>query len=209
MSTTDAQAQLYTVNFVNNSANFGSAMLFQTDDSTQMTRMFSLAWFCRPVYPGNQAAFSWNLDYWFVSGITGSLRPGVTFQISQVFPTSLNQNNQITFNQAGYGSYSFINPRTINPGQLSIVEDATITFGQAAVGIGMSGSGTFVAQAMPNTNIAFAPQPKYWIAFGNYQTGEVLDTGMINNRVEISFGAGQSSAVVTLNPNNTFSVSYS
>jgi hypothetical protein len=181
-------ATTYSVNAVNNSGKTGTFCVYQTD-STGVPNLMSLAWLTKNVSFNMQVQFSWTIDYSFVWGETGVLVPGVIFQASQNLGADLSSRNLITFTKSG-GQYMFIN-QTAAPsaGSLFINEDATIPLNQdqAAVGIGMSGAGTFVTQAQPNWDLVFTPPPRNWITFGFYQRGQVLDTGAITDRAEISF----------------------
>lgn len=74
------------------------------------------------------------------------------------------------------------------------------------VGIGMSGSPTFVVNAQPNMNLTFTPHPEYWIAFGNFNAGEVIDVQAISNAAKIDFPPGIVAMNVTLNQDNTWEI---
>jgi len=134
--------------------------------------------------------------------------PGVVFNPSQVLPADLNNQNEVTFDYRN-GAYAFYNlQKGRQNGTLTIQETSSIPMnGTALVGIGMSGAATFVVQAMPNMNQLFRPAPTYWMAFDQFITGHVLDVDSMANIVEIPFPAGVYSMNVTLNPNNTWTVS--
>lgn len=51
----------------------------------------------------------------------------------------------------------------------------------------MSGFGTSAVQAQPNMNLIFTPHPQYWIAFGSYSPGEVLDISHMNYPAQVVF----------------------
>lgn len=92
------------------------------------------------------------------------------------------------------------------PGMLSVRCEATVPFGHTSIGIGMSGAATFATQAMPNMMYTFGTSPSYWLAFGNYQQGQVLDAHSIPNAVQLNFPAGVYALTVTLNPDGTYTV---
>jgi hypothetical protein len=199
--------QTYTLNFKNNSSNDGDVCLYQTSPNLDMPNAMSLAWLARSSYPGMGLQIQWQIEYAFVWGETGELVPGVVFRDSETLPAGLQGNNQVTltFNQ----SYSFIN-QTAGPtsGSLYISEDSTVPFNQAAVGISMSGSGTFVVPAQPDMELVFKPTPTYWITFGNYIQGQVLDAGsMASSSAQIEFPPGVYTVTAVLNPDNTWTVS--
>lgn len=198
--------QPYTVVFVNNSPSAGNFCLYQKDPNMNVPNVMSLAWFTKYTYPTTKASFTWSIDYSFVWSETGQLVPGVLFLASQTVPAGLTSNNTITldYNQA----YVFKNQQTGTPsGSLVINDSATVPVNKASVGIGMSGAGTFVVQAQPNTTQTFTPHPQYWATFGNYQQGQVLDVqNMVSQSVQINFPPNSYTVLVTLNPDNTWTV---
>lgn len=195
----------YSVRFINNSQNPGSACVYQKSSAPFYGQLFSLAWFARRVYPGSQATFQWAPDYSFVCAETGTLMPGVVFQTSQQVQADPNNANMVTLDQNG-GGLQFQGPQPGGqPGTLTARTSNSIQFGTASVGIGMSGSATFATGAQPNMNYAFTANPSYWIAFGDYQQGQVLDADSMYNSAALYFGGGNA-LTVTLNPDNTFTV---
>lgn len=198
--------QTYALNFKNNSSNAGDVCLYQTSPNLDMPNVMSLAWLARSSSPGMALQLQWQIEYAFVWGETGELVPGVVFRDSEMLPAGLQGNNQVTltFNQF----YSFIN-QTAGPrsGSLYILEDSTIPFNQAAVGISMSGAGTFVLPAQPNVSLVFTPAPTYWITFGNYTPGQVLDVESMVNSAQIAFPPGVYTMSAVLNPDNSWTVS--
>lgn len=114
--------------------------------------------------------------------------------------------NSVTFdyNQGAYTLTNLVNNGM--PGKLEIYEDSTIPLNQASVGVAMAGAGTFVREAQPNQHLSFTPHPEYWITFGNYEQGEVLDVTEITDSQKIDSPAGVYSMKVTLNEDNTWTV---
>ncbi|MDR3679741.1 MAG: hypothetical protein P4L41_07235 [Flavipsychrobacter sp.] len=200
--------QQYSITFTNNSQMMGTGCVFQQDNNIQGYDVFPLAWMTRICAPNMRASFSWTLDYCFVWAETGRLMPGVVFNSSQILQADLNNQNQVTFDYRN-GTYTFSNlHQGGQSGTLTIQEASGIPMsGSASIGIGMSGTATFAAQAMPNMNQQFRPAPTYWMAFGQFTTGQVLDIHSMGNIVGISFPAGVYSMNVTLNPDNTWTIS--
>ncbi len=196
----------YNITVVNNSTQSGTFMVFQKDPAASTPNLMSLAWMTKGAHPNTQVSFDWTLDYNFVWDETGELVPGLTVDASQVVPANPMSSNSIKLTHDEYG-FSFTDAaNTAQPGSLLIQEDATIPPNVASVGIGMSGSGTFLVQAQPNMNLVFTPHPEYWVAFGNFEQGEVLEVEEITNAVQVNFPPNTYHAKVTLNPDNTFSV---
>lgn len=191
----------YTLVFKNDSTNPGTVMLFQKDPGLGNDVM-PLAWFTHFTHPTTAGLYQWQTNYSFVWSQTGELVPGVDFVASQDWSADLETMNQVTFSLQG-GAYTFMDQQT-GPlkGSLYIKEDGTIPLKAASVGIGMSGAGTFAVQAQPNLNLKFTPHPEYWIAFGNYRKGEVLDIQEITNSAKIEFEPSIYSMSATLNRQN-------
>lgn len=125
---------------------------------------------------------------------------------SQTWPADLSTQNNVTLTYQD-NAYNFKNKtQGSKPGTLYIEQDGTIPLKQAAVGIGMSGFGTFAVQAQPNLNLTFTPHPKYWITFGNFTQDEVLDIAEITNPAEVAFPPGVTSMTAILKSDNTWSV---
>jgi hypothetical protein len=195
----------YTIVFKNNSTNPGNVCVFQQDPNMTNPNVMSLAWFTQFCYPNTTIQYKWDIAYSFAWGQTGIIVPGVVFVAGQTLPANLSSSNQVTltYKQA----YNFINQgQGGQTGSLYITEDETIPLKQAAVGIGMSGAGTFVQQAQPNLTLTFTPHPTYWIAFGNYMTGQVLNIQSMTNPQEVVFPPGVKVMSAVLNPDNTWTV---
>ncbi|HEY0036700.1 MAG TPA: hypothetical protein VGB66_08440, partial [Longimicrobium sp.] len=168
--------------------------------------IMSLAWFTKGAAPTTTITFTWSIDYSFVWAQTGLLKAGVVFQAGQVWPADLSTRNQVTLTQENE-VYTFENQTTgAATGNLYITEDPSILADQVAVGVGMSGSGTFVKQGQPNWNLTFTPHPQYWIAFGSYTHGEVMDISSMSDAGLIQFPPNEYSMTVTLNPDNTWTI---
>jgi len=196
----------YTLRFVNNSQNMATACVYQTDPEIGVPNVMSLAWFAKGAAPTTHIAFSWQIDYSFVWSEIGTLAPGVMFDASQVWDADLTSMNQVSFTCQG-GIYTFANQQIgPSPGSLTILEDSTLPANQAAVGIGVSRKPAYVVQAQPNWNLTFIPHPEYWITFGNFLEGEVLDVQSISNKAEVRFPPNVYSMTAILNPDNTWSV---
>ena len=70
----------------------------------------------------------------------------------------------------------------------------------------MSGSPVLAVQAGPNLSFIFKPHPRYWVCFGNYYEGEVIDLNEMTNAQEIKFGPNEYALHATLLANNTWKV---
>jgi len=198
----------YELRVVNNSTNAMSVCVFQTMPPEMMTpNIMSMAWFAKKLYPTTTCRFDWEPTYQFVWDETGELAPGIAFDSAQCWEAGLSENNAITLHFDGE-AYTFQDPTT-NPqalGSLVIQQDGTIPLKQAAVGIGMGGAPTFVVQAQPNMSLIFTPHPVYWVTFGEYERGQVLDAEQITNKVQIQFPPNIYSMTATLDAANLWTV---
>jgi hypothetical protein len=199
-----ANGVAYTLNFTNNSAQSGNICVFQQDPSLDDPNVFSLAWFTQYNNPNTNATFSWSIDYSFVWEQTGVVAPGVIFNATQNISADLATTNEITLDYDG--AFEFTNQGPGIAGSLKIIETPNVPVGKVAVGIGMSGVGTFVTQGGPNLTAIFTPSPQYWVAFGNYEAGQVLDITVINNPQQVSFQDGVYSMTAVLNYDNTWTI---
>ena len=200
----------YSLLFVNNSSMDGNVCVYQRDPGQKKDEnLFSLAWFTQGVRRGNQTQFTWQIDYSYVWSQTGELKPGITFLSQGFVPTDpANTNiNSIGFNKNEYG-YSFVPTPKITPaGMMGIYTDKSVPNDEASIGIAMSGSGTFAYNAKTNMNYTFQPHPEYWITFGDYHQGMVMDVNIVTNTAQISYPHNMYAMVATLNEDNTFTIS--
>ncbi|MFW8642247.1 hypothetical protein ACOJBO_02920 [Rhizobium beringeri] len=66
----------------------------------------------------------------------------------------------------------------------------------------MAGSGTFAVQAAPNMTAVFTPHPNYWVMFGNFETGDVIDIEDVTGAVEVTYGGALTSRTAALGLDN-------
>lgn len=198
----------YTLLFKNNSTNAGSVIVFQQDPAIGIPNVFPLAWFSKYTFPTTTAVFTWQINFNFVWEQTGELVPGVIFSASQDPGADLSTSNEITLTYDPVNlAYDFIDqgpgPRQ---GSLYINQTGDVPLKQASVGIGMSGAGTFVVQAQPHLQLTFTPHPRYYVAFGTFTQGEVLDIQSLTNIAEVDFPSGVYSMTAVLNADNTWTI---
>lgn len=193
---------MYSIKVLNNTEQNGNFCLYQKGQNPQET---SLAWLIERAVPHGGASFIWNLNYSFVQAETGIITPGVVFRPAQVVPANLDSQNNMTLTEQD-GRPMLTDLRSEIPNMLTILPDQTIQPNRVAAGIGVNGSPILVTQAIPNITLAFQPQTRYRLAFGNFTKGEVLDTQRIVNYVEIDFTPGIYNYNATYNPNGTWTV---
>ncbi|MCT4584458.1 MAG: protein rhiA [Peptostreptococcaceae bacterium] len=196
----------YTVKIKNNGSFKGDIAVYQRQPDLEKMGAMSLAWFTKGSNPNTEVEFGWGIDYSFVWSEVGKLKPGVIFKASQTVDAGLKVNNKVKLDKNDYG-YLFENLTTdpVHAGTLLIEESGLVPGGEASVGIGMSGFGTFVWQAEPNVDLAIQPKPEYWVTYGTYRQGEILDVQqMVNKSLKLDFPINKYNAVVTLNSDNTW-----
>lgn len=197
----------YTLKFKNQSKNVGNVCVYQTDPNfNQDESIMSLVWFTKRTHPETNVEFNWQTDYSVVWSEVAGVMPGVIFEASQLMETDLQNSNKIIFDYNNDEFYLTNGGSDGQTGSLEISETCNIPSDRAAVGIGMSGSGIFVKPAQPNMNMKFTPHPEYWITFGNYEKGEVLDIYEITNNQKIVFEPNQYSITATLQEDNTWKI---
>lgn len=167
----------YSLTCINESQLPGSFVVFQKPAaSTVPGTIYPLAWLARPVHPTMQTTFEWTLDFNFVWSETGVLVPGITFLASQVIAADPTGQNMVELTVDSYGATYFSGPNDGGEaGRLTVRQLANVVPNRTAVGIGMSGAGTCAVQAAPNITAVFTPHPNYWVTFGNFEQGQVID----------------------------------
>jgi hypothetical protein len=199
----------YSLTCINGSNLSGSFAVFQKPlPLTTPGNVFSLAWLAKPVHSGSQVTFTWTVDYNFVWSETGILQPGVNFQASEVIPADPEGQNLVQLAIDDYGATYFSKQDSSGAaGSLTIKQVNSVVPNRTSVGVGMSGAGTFVVQASPNMTTVFTPHPNYWVLFGNYQPGDVMDIEDLSGAQEITFGGSLTSRTAALDLSNLISVS--
>ena len=124
-------------------------------------------------------------------------------EVRKADPSNTSENS-IAFKKEK-GAYHFVkSDHKTTQGKLGIRCDGSIPAGKASIGIGMSGNPVFARPADPNLQYTFGPHPKYWIAFGDFEEGEVIDLNRMTQRYEIKFPINQYERSIRLTPDNTW-----
>ena len=191
----------------NHSSLEGDVCVYQTAPDVAGSNVQSLAWVTAYAHPTTAITFTWSPDdYCFVWQETSKVSSGITVAASQTWQADLTGQNQVTLTYRN-GGFTFENLQAgPTSGSLSIMQDASIPVNTASVGIGMAGAPTFMCQAMPNMNVTFTPQPAYWVAFGSFTQGQALNVTEITNPAQITFPPNVYTMSVTLNPDNTWTI---
>jgi len=186
----------------NQSANDATFAVYQKKpDIEGASNVFTLAWFTKYAYQGTTATFTWEVTYDFVWSRSGILKPGVIFTAGQTLPADPNSDdgglNKITLdydpqNDAFHFKDEVSDPAASGSLVAKTSNDVPQSSGNptyaAAVGIGMSGYGTFVVQTQPNMTVKFEPHLTYYVVFGNFKQGQVVDIESIyGDALEVTY----------------------
>jgi hypothetical protein len=196
----------YSLTCVNNSSSPGRFVVFQKPPGSG-SNLSILAWFAKAAHPGTQVTFRWTTDYCFVWAETGVVTPAISFKAWQIVAADPASRNLTQLTQDAYAATYFTAPTDTGvKGRLMIQVLGNVIPHRTSVGIGMSSSATMVLPAMPNFNVEFALQPDYWVAFGNYVTGQLLDLQHMTGAAEVVYPAAATSRTATLGPDNVITV---
>ncbi len=194
----------YTLTVMNNSTQTGSFCIYQESPDTNVGNITTLAWLAKPAHPTTRLDFEWALDYDFVWAKTTKLRPGTLVKTSQAWPVNLSTTNQVDFDFIN-DAYTFENQSQGGyEGNLYINQTQRVRTAEASVGIGMSGKGSFLVESQPNMKLVMTPKPTYWLVFGHFREGEVLDVSKVTKTACKLEYKGINNMNMTLKSDNTW-----
>lgn len=197
--------QAYGISIQNNSSiDDKNAIVFQQSPGLP-AEGFSLAWLTKMCHKGTSVHFDWTVDYNFVWGQNGTLKPGTDYMAGQAIDADLTANNKVAllYYDGGYkfGPVS----QSAATGSLIVTQSLDIPGydnpEQGSVGIGMSGRGTFVVPTQPNGDgggTQFSITPVYWVGFGSHAPGIVVTEDILDFPHELTFPVGSFNAVCVL-----------
>lgn len=198
--------QAYTLRFKNRSGSQHDFLCYQQGINVNTPYVYTLAWFAKPVANGVNVDFTWTIDYSFVWSEQGLLKPGITFVAEQIIPADLNSANLVDFKDID-GAFQFGMPTSKgSAGSLTIDCDSSIPKDAAMIGIGMSGQGTHAVAAEPNYAAVFSVHPEYWISFGSFTPGQVVDTQTMVNSEQVEFPVNVYGMTATLDSGNEWTM---
>jgi rhizosphere induced protein len=175
--------------FRNDSGRSGAVCVYQRSPEIEAAGGQPVAWITKSVAPSTNVLVTWQAEFAFVWREAHELSPTIALQAWQAWPADPAGQNQITVRR-NERFYTFADPsQAPQPGALVILTDENVAPGVLSIGIGTGGMVTFVSPAKPGTTHAFAPDATYWIAFGDYVTGQVLDPLTIVPQVQLLFSS--------------------
>ncbi|MFT4908283.1 MAG: hypothetical protein ACI978_002373 [Oleispira sp.] len=196
----------YSCTVKNDSTQSGDFCIFQEVPDVNIPNIVTLAWLAKAANPTTTLKFDWSLDYSFIWSNTTNLQPGTKVEASQSWPCDTTTRNRINLDKVN-NAYTFDAPTQGDyHGNLYIDQGQSVESKQVSVGIGMSGKGTFLAPSQPNMQLCFTPKPSYWLVFGSFVEGEVVDIAQVTeNAIKLDY-KGVTDLSVTLGADNTFSL---
>jgi rhizosphere induced protein len=195
----------YTLTIKNRAAYPAYFMIFQNDPTSWSPNAMALAWFSKFSNPSptTQIKFTWSVDWGFSWADTGILQPGIMYEASETLAATSTV-NKVTLDYNG--AYRFIDPtKGPDSSRLYLQQNGSIPINSSAsVGVTMSGNTVYATQARPNVNLTFSPHPTYYLAYGQYVQGDVIDVSAVNNPLELPYATGVYSLQTTLNADGTW-----
>ena len=146
----------YSVHVRNESASAWKFYVYQSppEDTSNLT----LAWFASKykIGPGYKDSFEWNINYQFVWSASGEVRPGIKFEATGQTECDPDAGNTSKFTFLGDTPLLSDAIPGGEIGHLFIHDGPNVPSNTFAVGVGMSGNGTFVVNAGPNLKQVFS-----------------------------------------------------
>lgn len=180
----------YKLTCSNRSRMHDSFALFQAPpDTNSPGSLISLAWLARPSAPNTRVTFSWQKQYHFIWGEYGQMHKGVVFDASQSVDADPVRENMIDLTKDNFGSPMFTNLRAGGPpGTLTVRQIDTQFDYPVLVGVGMADRAACAVQAFSNVTTTFIPRhDTYWLVFGSFIAGQVVDIQALSNPLKITF----------------------
>lgn len=192
---------------INNSTQPGNMIVFKRYETPGTL----VAWFSRYLYQRMRVAFSWNPSDWcFIWAATGDTGAGTLLDAAQTVPADHHENGAVVFSYDDvHRTFLFKNERPAPraPFQpLTILQDEKVVSDAAAVGIGVAGRATFAVPSLANSRVQVDPRGTTWVTFGTAREGEFFDVKDTLEPVQVEFPPNVRSMTVTLNEDNSWSV---
>ena len=195
----------YTVLAVNNSETAWKFFVYQPPVAGDLT----LAWLASPSIPngGGFTTFYWQTNYQFVWSATGIVEAGKIVTAGGEKNCDPQGSNTTTF-AVQDGTPVLSDPVSGgSEGTLYIFDGSTTPINTYAVGIGMSGSPTYVENAEPSLEHSLTPKPAYYIAaIEEVEQGKIMDTTTITKIAEINFPENVYNMTATFEADDTWSI---
>lgn len=171
----------YTLTIENQSTQTGDFCIFQEIPDINVPNVVTLAWLSKAAHPTTTLTFDWTVDYSFFWSTQRDLKSGAHVAAEQSWECNLDTYNKVTLERS-CNAYTFVNQvQGAYPGNLYIKQTGSVQSDDASVGVAMSGKGAFAVQSQPNMNIIMTPKPTYYVVFGYFEEGTVIDIAEVND----------------------------
>jgi rhizosphere induced protein len=146
------------------------------------------------------------------------LSPGAIFRSMENLPADTSSNNAVTLSNARQ-NMRFIDQRAGSQTDNFYIHNAAdVPMRAVAEGLAQNDRPVFVVAAQPNMQAQFGIDSEIWIAFGEFEQGEVLDPGLSGRALlekskviygpptRVVFPSGVTAMDATLNADNSWTI---
>jgi hypothetical protein len=149
------------------------------------------------------------LNFSFAWAESGELVPGVFFEAGEIIEAdpSDKEKSKAYFDRQNDAYLFWTRGDASDPakGALSITTSGNIPNERASIGVGINGKAALAVNATPNYQFTFIPKIQYFLAFGSFREGVVLNlNSMVRNICKIEFPINVYDLQVVLNEDNTW-----
>jgi len=200
----NAMSDTYSLTIENNSTQSGDFCIFQEVPDVNVPNVVTLAWLSKTGHPTTKITFDWLIDYSFFWSTQTDLVAGAHVKAEQCWKANLATGNLLDLDRYD-GAYTFTRQRQGEyEGNLYINQTGRVQSDDASVGIAMSGKGAFAVKSQPNMKIIMTPKPTYYVVFGYFEEGDVIDIAEVTESAyKIQF-KGTTSMALEFTPENMF-----
>ena len=200
-----AHAGEHVLAFVNNSQHSGVVIVYQHPPNTATERAFAVAWQALSVAPASRAIFHWSTDYSVALGQSGNVAVGSHFVPRTTLRVDLVAGVQVTVNPSA-GTLQITEQGGVEAGALnvSVLQDSTVD--RSAVAVRIDGKPSLVVSTPPGVRWTYRPSSTYYVAFGHFMEGMILNTSLIPQSIAVQLEEGADEATVMLVPDGRLSI---
>lgn len=172
--------------------------LYQDIPGRFNSEIYQLAWVVQPCAYGEQIKFTWTTSYQYQWGVLEEFENGARFDPSSNFPCELDELEENSIQLVSVGNtYQFQRNHHSNIGGNLPIRKGKDIDKSIAVGIAMDGKSVFATQGNSSVSSLIVPQPDYYVTFGNFKEGQVIDRQAAIDPLKIEF-TGSNHLEITL-----------
>lgn len=206
----------YKVTCQNNSELTGAFCIFQTlrhQEPVLTAQARSLSWLTKKVHSRTGTQFIWTDNLFFVWGEYAAYEVIHTASKLKADMDNPNRRSALLSYQDGAYILKYSNRADADEGKLLIHADDTVRNNEVVVGIGnfvnvsSCSVGAIVYDTLKNFNYPIQPVVDYYVTFGNYKSGQIIDLSDIVTPVKkIPFTPDKLSFKATMRKDNQIGV---